>query len=69
MEQHCVNELNTYVNLWQEEVVQRLFQEEPEHEGNEQMEDCGEEVTPGQSLHPRQSVRHKAFWLLCNDCE
>lgn len=54
------------MNLWQEEVVQRLFQGEPEHEGNEQMEDGGEEVTLGQSLHHHQSVRHKTFqFLLC----
>ncbi|MCJ8741493.1 hypothetical protein PDJAM_G00071400 [Pangasius djambal] len=43
----------------EEEVVQRLFQEEPEHEGNEQMEDGGDEVTPGQSLQHHQSAEHK----------
>lgn len=55
-------------------MVQRLFQEEAEHEGNEQMEeDSGEEVTPGQSLQHHQSVRHKTFSILVvlppDDCE
>ncbi|XP_047663364.1 uncharacterized protein LOC113658360 isoform X3 [Tachysurus fulvidraco] len=40
----------------QEEVVQRLFQEEPEHEENELMEDSGDEVTSGQSLQHHQSA-------------
>lgn len=54
------------MNLWQEKVVQRLFQEEPEHEENEQMEDGGDEVTLGQSLQHHHSVRHQTFWfLLC----
>ncbi|XP_060794434.1 uncharacterized protein troap isoform X2 [Neoarius graeffei] len=43
----------------EEEVVQRLFQEEAEHEGNEQMEDSGDEVTPGQSLQHHQSAEDK----------
>ncbi|XP_058266886.1 uncharacterized protein troap [Hemibagrus wyckioides] len=42
-----------------EEVVQRLFQEEPEHEENEQMEDSGDEVTSGQSLQHHQSAEHE----------
>lgn len=53
------------MNLWQEEVVQRLFQEEPEHEENEQMEDGGDEVTSGQSLQHHQSVRHKTSFGSC----
>lgn len=40
----------------EEEVVQRLFQEEPEHERNEQMEDGADEVTPGQSSQHQQST-------------
>lgn len=43
----------------EEEVVQRLFQEEPEHEENEQMEDGGDEVTLGQSLQLHHSAEQK----------
>ncbi|KAK3547849.1 hypothetical protein QTP86_031961 [Hemibagrus guttatus] len=43
----------------EEEVVQRLFQEEPEHEENEQMEDGADKVTSGQSLQHHQSAEHE----------
>lgn len=54
-------------------MVQRLFQEEPEHEKNELMEDSEDEVTSGQSLQHHQSVRHTTSLVLAvlprDDCE
>ncbi|XP_053337849.1 uncharacterized protein troap isoform X1 [Clarias gariepinus] len=40
----------------QEDVVQRLFQEEPEHVGSEQMKDAGGEVTQGHLLEHHQGA-------------
>lgn len=47
-------------------MVQRLFQEEPEHVGSEQMKDAGGEVTQGHLLEHHQGVRQITFsFFLC----